>query len=230
MTLLPVRRICLVGATGLVGRALIEEAIPRSDVRIVAVARRETPLPFGARMELLVAPVDGWPQAIAATQADVMVCALGTTIRKAGSEESFRAVDHDLVLAAARAAHQAGIQHFILVSSVGADVASRNFYLRTKGETEEALGRLAFRRLDVLRPGLLRGKRDERRPLEILGQLLAPLADALVLRGKYRRYRSVRAQTLAQAIFALSHARAQGRFVHEHDSLRYILGRSQSGD
>ena len=221
-----VKRICLVGATGLVGRTLIEQAIPRSDVRLVGVARREVPLPYGARMEMLLADPSGWPEAIAASNADVLACALGTTIRIAGSQEAFRAVDHDLVLACGRAAREAGIGHMIAVSSVSADRSSSNFYLRTKGEMEEGLGKLGFRRLDLLRPGLLLGKRDDSRPLEAMAQVLAPLADTLVLHGKYRRYRSIRAATLAQAIFAFAHEKAQGRFVHEYDSIRFALRRS----
>jgi len=216
------RRICLVGATGLVGRTLIEGGVSRSDVRIVGVSRREMPLPYGARMELLVADTTGWDEAIAAARADVLVCALGTTMREAGSQEAFRAVDHDLVLACARAARSAGIERMIAVSSVGADRGSSNFYLRTKGEVEEALAKLGFARLDILRPGMIRGARGASRPLERAGQILSPVAD-LLLHGKYRRYRSAKATTLAQAIFALVHARPAGRFVHEHDAIRRLV-------
>lgn len=197
-------RICLVGATGLVGSAVIAQAVGRDDVRVVAVARREAVLPPRARMEVLVGETGGWPQLIAAACADVFVCALGTTIRKAGSQEAFRAIDRDLVLASAAAARAAGIAHMIVVSSAGAQRGSRNFYLDVKGETEEALGKLGFRRLDILRPGLLRGRRGERRRLERAGQLLAPLADLLVLHGKYRRYRSIRASDVARAILSLA--------------------------
>ncbi len=76
-----VRRICLVGATGLVGASLIEASVRRNDVRLIAVSRREIPLPVGARMEVLLAPTEGWPEAIAASNADVFVCALGTTMK-----------------------------------------------------------------------------------------------------------------------------------------------------
>jgi len=218
-------RICLVGATGLVGSALIEQALHRSECRIIGVSRREAKLPFGARMEMLVADPSGWPDAIAAARAKVLVCALGTTMRKAGKDEAaFRAVDHDLVLACARAAQEAGIRHMIVVSSVGADRASRHFYLRVKGEMEQALGRMRFQRLDILRPGLLRGNRTESRPLERLGQLFAPLAD-IFLQGKWRKYRSMRADTLAQAIFALAKERAAGQFVHEYDAMRRAIRR-----
>lgn len=221
-----VRRLCLVGATGLVGGSLIEACVRRGDVRLVAVARREMPLPDGARMEVLLAPVEGWNEAIAASNADVFVCALGTTMRNVGgSREAFRAVDHDLVLASARAARAARIGQMILVSSVGADTSSKNFYLRTKGETEEQLRKLGFERLDVLRPSLLVGRRRESRPLERLAVLFAPVMN-LFLHGNSRRYRAIRTTDIVEAILALMHERAAGKFVHEYDAMRYAIKRS----
>ena len=113
----------------------------------------------------------------------------------------------------------------IVVSSVGADELNKNFYLKVKGETEVALARLRFRRLDVLRPGLLRGAREESRPLERVARILAPLAD-LFLFGKRRKYRSIRAEILARAIFALAHQKAGGHFIHEHDDLVRAIRRA----
>lgn len=220
-----VRRVCLIGATGLVGDSLIKVCVARGDVRLVAVARREVAMPQGARMEVLLAPSEGWPEALAASHADVLVCALGTTMRQAGSQEAFRAVDHDLVLASAKAARQAGIGHFILVSSVGADAASNNFYLRTKGETEAQLRKLGFDRLDVLRPSLLVGNRHPKRVLEQLAMLFAPVMN-LLLHGNARRFRAIRTSQLAETILALAHERASGRFVHEYDAMRYAAKRS----
>lgn len=212
-------RIALVGATGLIGQSLIRLAVGRSDVRLVAVARREVPLPPGARMEVLVAEPENWGDAIAATNADVLVCALGTTIRKVGGDQAaFRAVDQDLVLAVAKAAKDAGIRQVIVVSSVGANMGAKNFYLRVKGEVEQALGKLKLTRLDILRPGLLRGPRGETRPAERLAMLASPLTD-LLLHGSYRKYRSVRADTMARAIIGLTREKAAGRFVFEHDAI-----------
>jgi uncharacterized protein YbjT (DUF2867 family) len=221
-------RIALVGATGLIGISLIRFGVGRSDLfRIVGIARREVPLPKGARMEMLLADPSGWGDAIAAAQADVMVCALGTTWNKAGKNEAaFRAVDHDLVLACAKAGREAGVRQFILISSVGASPASKNFYLRVKGEVEQAVGKLGYPRYDVLRPGLLRGARSERRLAEGLAQIASPLAD-LLLHGAYRRYRSIRAETVAKAIVGLTREKAAGRFVFEHDA---ILRAARRGD
>ena len=213
-------RIALVGATGLVGQALIRAAVGRSDIRLVAIARREVPLPPGARMEVLVAEPKGWGDAIAAANADAVVCALGTTIRRVGGDQqAFRAVDHDLVLAVGRAAKTAGVRQFIVVSSVAPYLSTKNFYLRTKGEVEQALAKLGLTRLDIIRPGLLRGQRGERRPAEKLAMFAAPLAD-LVLHGGYRKYRSVRDSVVARALIGLAKEKPAGRFVHEYDAIQ----------
>jgi uncharacterized protein YbjT (DUF2867 family) len=211
----------LVGATGLIGSRLIAECVGRSDVHLTAIARREIALPRGARMEVLVAdPETGWADAIAASNAKALVCALGTTWRKAGKQEAaFRAVDHDLVLDCARAAKAAGIEHLVLVSSVGADPRSSQFYLRVKGEVEEALAKLRFRRLDILRPGLLRGSRaNDRRLAERLGIAVAPLTD-LFMTGPRARFRSVPDVTVARAIIGLAKEKAMGRFIHEGEAI-----------
>lgn len=214
-----VTRIALVGASGLIGSALIRLAVGRSDIRIIAIARSEIPLPPGARMEVLVADPANWADAIAAANADVLVSALGTTWKKVGKdEEAFRAVDQHLVLACARAAKAAGIRQVITISSVGADSSSKNFYLRVKGEVEQALGRLGVTRLDVIRPGLLRGSRRKLRPAERIGMILSPLMD-LLMHGKYRKYRSVRDDVVARAIVGLTKEKAAGRFVFEHDAI-----------
>lgn len=218
-----VPRIALVGATGLIGRNIIEYATGREDFRICAIARREMPLPKGARMEMFVADARKWSEVLAAQQSDALICALGTTWQKSGKDEqAFRAIDQRLVLDVARAARECRIDRMAFVSSVGADPYSKNLYLKVKGETEQALGKLGFGRLDILRPGLLRGQRgSDRRALERLGILASPVTD-LFLHGKYRRYRSVGAAQLAQAAVALSLRKANGRFVHDHDAIMRV--------
>ncbi len=214
-----VTRIALVGASGLIGSALIRLAVGRRDIRVIAIARREIALPRGARMEVLVADPANWGDAIAAANADVLVCALGTTWNKSGKdEEVFRAVDQHLVLACAQAAKDAGIRQVIAISSVGANAAAKNFYLRVKGEVEQALGKMRLTRLDVIRPGLLRGARRELRPAERIAMLLSPLID-LFLQGNFTRYRSIRDDVVARAVIGLTKEKAAGRFVFEHDAI-----------
>jgi uncharacterized protein YbjT (DUF2867 family) len=214
-------RVLLVGATGLVGTRVMEQCVDREDYRLLALSRREAPLPKGARMEMMVADLEGWERAIADLRPEAVVCALGTTWRKADRDETaFRAVDEGLVLRVARAALAQGARNFVFVSSVGADPYSRVLYLRVKGEVERELRKLGFHRLDVLRPGLLRGPRDgDWRPGERLAKLLSPLTD-LFLHGRRRRYRSIDARTVARAALQCAKMRPGGKFAAEHDFIK----------
>lgn len=226
-------RIALVGATGLVGRTLIELCVGRADVRLAAIGRREMPLPTGARMEMFVAEPGKWGEVIEAVRPHVLVGALGTTWRKAGKDEAaFRAVDHQLVLETARAAREHGVERMIAVSSVGAEATSKNFYLRVKGEVERDLAKAGFKRLDLLRPGLLKGPRgDDRRIGERAAIFASPIAD-LLLHGKFRQYRSIQARIVAEGILSLALKGTQGRFVHDNDAIRRAardLPRPKSG-
>jgi uncharacterized protein YbjT (DUF2867 family) len=220
-----VRRILLAGATGLVGSHVMELAREHPWGRIVALSRREAPMPRGVPMEMMVAQPEGWAEAVAAIAPDAVICALDTTMRKAGSEEAFREVDHDLVVTLGQAAKAAGVANFVLVSSAGADPFTKTFYLRVKGEAETALTKLRLRRLDILRPGLLRGSRaGEIRPLETLGRLVSPVADPF-LRGPRRQYRSIDVDVLASAALQGAREKAQGRFVHDHDAILRLARR-----
>lgn len=214
-------RVALVGATGLVGRRVIEIASAGDEVRILGIARREAPLPPGARMEMFVSEPDKWGDVLDAVRPRALICALGTTWKKAGRDEAaFRAVDHDLVLTTAEAAKRAGVPNMVLVSAAGADARSKTFYMRVKGETEEALSRIGFKRLDILRPGLLRGEREgDLRLAERAALVAAPLIDPL-LSGSWERYRSIDAGLVAEAALGLALRRAGGRFTHDNEAMR----------
>ena len=214
-------RVLLVGATGLVGSEVIAQGRNVPGMSLLALARREVRLPRGGRMELMLAPVEDWPRAIATIAPDAVICALGTTQAKAG-REGLREVDCTLVLRVAEAAQRAGARQFVHLSSVGADRHAKAHYLSVKGEAEERLRKLCFARLDILRPGLLRGQREgERRVLEGIGQVVAPVADLFLL-GSKRRYRSVRAQDLAAALLQAVRTPARGTFVHDYDAIQRL--------
>jgi uncharacterized protein YbjT (DUF2867 family) len=214
-------RVALVGATGLIGRRVIEIASAGDSVRILGIARREAPLPPGARMEMFVAEPAKWGDVLDAARPRALICALGTTWKKAGRDEAaFRAVDHDLVLATAEAAKRAGVPNMVLVSAAGADKRSKALYMRTKAETEDAVSRIGFKRLDILHPGLLRGTREgDLRFAERAAIIAAPLIDPL-LSGKWEQYRSIDAGLVAEAALGLALRRAGGRFTHDNEAMR----------
>jgi len=190
------------GATGLVG-GLVLGLCPAA----IPVSRR----PIAGRPGV-VADFDDLPPL---PPADVAVCALGTTRARAGSAAAFRAVDHDAVLAFARAAKAAGVRHFILVSSVGANPKARFLYPRTKGEVERALAGMGFQRLDILQPGLLIGARAERRPVERFLQWAAPVMDLSLP----RRLGSIPAPAVARAVVALCARTEPGVFRHDNRAI-----------
>ena len=193
-------RIALVaGATGLVGTELCRQL--RDDpafAQVIVLARRPPPV---AEPPLQAAVVDfarigDWEPDV---PLDTVFCALGTTIAKAGSEAAFRAVDFDLVVAMARLAERGRARHFVMVSSLGADPASRVFYLRVKGEAEEAVRAIGLPHVAVLRPSILEGERAEPRPGErvasVAGRFLRP-----VLVGPLEKYRPTPAVRVAEAM------------------------------
>lgn len=200
------------GATGLVGRACLDYLCTSNRYRkIVALARR----PIDRRVTTLeVRQVDfsRLDEIDDLGPVDVAFCALGTTIATAGSQEAFRRVDHDYALAFARFAYRGGARRFVLVSSVGADASSSNFYLRVKGEVEDALRGMPFEAVAILQPGLLLGDRAESRPGEAVARAVAPFFNPLLV-GPLAKYRSVRADSVAAAMVAAAESDRAGAYV-----------------
>lgn len=222
--------VLLAGASGMVGGLVLRELLrdSRFKGRLIAPTRRGLPIEDSR----LLAPMVDFKSAesaqtiqratdLADGRIDAYVCCLGSTIKAAGSREAFIAVDRELVLELARLARAAGARHAILVSSAGASRQSGNFYLRVKGEVEDAMEMQGFQRLDLLQPGLLLGPREQRRPAEALFQRLAPLANVLMA-GRLRPYRAVPADSLARAIVRLVATGGQGIFTHTYDAIREL--------
>lgn len=156
---------------------------------------------------------------LALSSCDDVFCALGTTIRKAGSQAAFRKVDFDYPRLIADAGLRSGAQRFTLVSSVGADPNSRNFYLRTKGQLEQAVAAMPFQAVHILRPSLLLGTRAESRLGEGFAQSVLPLIGPL-LGGQYRKYRAIPAETVAAAMVSVADVSATGVQVYEYDDIK----------
>lgn len=204
-------RIVITGASGLVGGLLL----PRlAGHELTLVGRRAVP---GASAEQRIGPMADWPGLVGqAAPQDVAICCLGTTIRVAGSQAAFAAVDRDAVIAFAEAAKAAGARQFLIVTSVGANAAASNFYLRTKGEAEAGVKSAGFERVDIFRPGLLRGDRPSpRRPGEAIMMALSPITD-LLTPHVFDQYRSIAAERVAGAIAACVGSSENGMHVHEN--------------
>jgi uncharacterized protein YbjT (DUF2867 family) len=216
------RQAMLLGASGLVGGYCLGELLIAGDYgRVIAILRRDLSLASNqSHVEKLERRVKELSSVAASDFAGVndVFCALGTTIAKAGSQPAFRAVDYELPMRAARAAKAAGAEQFLLVSSVGANPESSNFYLRTKGELERDLATVGFKALHIFRPGLLLGARQEFRFSESLAQRIGPLLN-LLMWGPLRRFRSVHAHTVAKAMVSAALQGGNGVRVHEYDGI-----------
>ena len=193
------RVILLAGASGYVGNLALDALLDSTDIgRVYAITRR----PLGREHPRLANRIVRFEQIesqLKGLTCQAALCSLGTTLRQAGSERAFREVDFDAVLAFARTAKAAQAQRFVVVSSAGADPKSKHFYLRTKGEMEEALTGIGFPSLDILQPSLLLGWRREIRPVELLGSVFMPLINPF-LTGKRESFRAIPARTVAAAM------------------------------
>lgn len=196
----------LAGATGLVGGELLDLLLETpSYERVIAVGRRvlNKKHPRLESMTVDFADVDSFAHLDAP---QIAFCALGTTIKKAGSQPAFEAIDHHAVVTYAKAALAKGARSFVHVTSIGADPNARSFYLRVKGQTEEDVARLGFDTVVALRPSFLDGDRKENRPLERvalgIGRVIAPILG---------RYRPTSAKAVARAM--LENANKKGSHV-----------------
>lgn len=188
-------RILIAGATGLVGGHALSLALADPRVsRVVAPTRRA--LPQHAKLENPVVDFEALPAQAPWWSVDGVVCALGTTIRDAGSQAAFRRVDVDCVLAVAAHARDAGARAFALNSSLGADPDARGFYLRCKGEAERGVEALGYPSLTLVRPSIIGGERERRRTMEHLGMVALRALEPLVP----KRYRVAPAERIARCL------------------------------
>jgi uncharacterized protein YbjT (DUF2867 family) len=217
------KRVILLGASGLVGgfclHALLQESVYS---QVILLNRRELKVGLYPKLVQSIVDFDNLREEDFAGPCDIF-CALGTTIRKAGSQGAFRRVDFEYPLAAAKLARQAGAKQFVLVSSVGADPVSKNFYLRTKGELEQEIVKLGFQAVHIFRPSLLLGDRKEFRFGERVMQAIAPLLNLLMV-GPLRRYRAIKASAVGKAMAVAAREESHGVFVHEYDAILKLAG------
>ncbi len=217
--------IIIAGASGLVGNHFIRHIAQIPDIDAVySIGRGEVKnMPSGAIH--YKTPIDKWRDTIIDIGADIACCCLGTTIKKAGSQEAFAAVDLHLVTSFMQSAKLGGAKRGILISSTMANAASKQFYLKTKGQTELAVKSMKFDRTDIIRPGLLRGDRnDDPRFGERLAIIASPMID-LLLHGKYRKFRSISAEDVAIAMANVTQKNFAGYHVHENDDLQALVKR-----
>jgi uncharacterized protein YbjT (DUF2867 family) len=211
----------LAGATGLVGGFALKQLIGSERYARVVVLTRRTVHTEDPKIDQRVGNFDQLA-AMDLPAADDVFCALGTTIKKAGSQEVFRHIDLDFPLALANTALARNVKQFLLVSSVGANGKSKNFYLRTKGELEDAVSAMPFKAIHIFRPSILVGPREERRAGERAGIVFMKLVSPM-LAGGLRKYRAIEAQDVARSMVLAAELDGSGKKAYEYDQMMALI-------
>ncbi len=205
------------GATGLVGTQLLQQLLSDPGYhKIIAVVRKPLDITH-EKLEQKVIDFGQLPGVFEGVKADHGYCCLGTTIKTAGSKEKQYIIDHDYVVAFARACHEAGVTGFAVVSSIGADAKSSNFYLRTKGEMERDIEKISFQGIYIVRPSFLLGERKEFRTGEKTAIAAMKVLNPLLI-GGLKKYRGVGASAVAQCMIRVVRSSAGGvKFIRSDE-------------
>jgi uncharacterized protein YbjT (DUF2867 family) len=184
----------VIGSTGLIGKKLLLELSSKGD-QVIAVTRRSIKN-IPSDISILKINYDNFLDNESLPFCNHVYICLGTTIKKAGSQKEFKKVDLDYCVAFAKKARESGTTNISLVTSIGANSSAKSFYLKVKGKAEEAIKNIDFHSINIYRPSLLLGHREESRFLEGIGKYIHyPLN--LFLIGPLRKYRSVQAADVA---------------------------------
>ena len=202
------KTVVVIGATGLVGSALVQELTDDPQVAEIRILSRRA-LSYASDKIKVIQTDLSQPEPSAFDNATALYCGIGTTRKKTPDQKQYIAIDHGITIAAAKAAKSKGVSEVHLISAVGADVKSNIFYSRLKGEIERDLIALNLDRTLIYQPSILIGPRAEKRFGEKIAQVLSPAFD-LFLIGKLQKYHSISAKELAVTMHRFSFNARQG--------------------
>lgn len=206
------------GATGLVGKQLINELIANNIYeKIIVLARRELSISH-PKLEVKLINFDSLDEVVFTEKIEACFCALGTTQKKSGREGLLK-VDYEYVLKLAQLSRKMEIPKFVVVSSQGANHNSSFFYMRTKGQMEEAVKKVGLKTVYIVRPSLITGEREEFRMTEEMGYYLYKSLQPLMV-GKFKKMRPVSGLQIARCMIDLAENSEQGNFTIESDFIQ----------
>ncbi|HEY4628436.1 MAG TPA: NAD(P)H-binding protein [Flavobacterium sp.] len=211
----------IIGSTGLIGSELLNLLLDSNDyLKVITFVKRDT----GIKHPKLTQHIIDFDKP--ETYKDLVVgddffCTIGTTIKKAGSKEAFRKVDFEYPRQFASFALQNKVKQFLIISSLGADAKSGNFYLKTKGEIQDFLKDCSFENVAVLQPSLLLGNRTEFRLGEKVGAFFMKTFSFLFL-GNLKKYKPIEGKTVAKAFFKIAQTNNKGFKIYESDVIQEI--------
>lgn len=211
----------IIGGSGLTGTQLLKILLTSNVYEKVVCLVRNASKISHPKLEQHVIDFDNPETYEELIEGDDMFCCLGTTIKKAGSEAEFEKVDLVYPIQFAKIASQRGIRQFSLISSLGANPNSGNFYLRTKGKCEEELRKIGFQSTSIFRPSLLLGNRKEFRLGEKTAEFFMRIFSIFMV-GKFKKYRAIKSQDVAYAMYQIAQGNTVGFHVYESDQILNI--------
>jgi len=213
-----VKTALVAGATGLVGKQLVNQLIANDEYsKVIVIARREINMSH-PKLELKLTSFDQLDELTFDETIDECFCALGTTQKKSGKKGILK-VDFEYVVQLAKLCTRLSISKFLVVSSNGANANSSFFYMQTKGKMEEAVKSIGVKTVYIVRPSLITGKREEFRLAEVFGYYLYKLFTPLMV-GKLRVLRPVSGLQIANSMIALAQKDDEGNFTVESDFIQ----------
>jgi len=211
----------IAGASGLIGSYLLDILLQSNHYdEVLVLVRRELPVSHKKLVQLVI-DFNNVEDHAAAINGHALFCCLGSTKKKTPGLAQYRKIDYDYPLELAQLTKKNGMRHYHLVSAVGADAKSSNFYTKMKGETEEAIKQTGIKCIHIYEPSILTGDRKESRPMERFAVGLMKFVDPLLI-GSLKKYRSIPAQTVAQAMYKQSLKTEEGIFVHPSDKIKLL--------
>lgn len=208
----------IIGSSGLIGKQLLNNLLESSDyVKVIAFNKRDLGLNH-PKLEQHLIDFDNISSYENLIKGDDFFCTIGTTIKKAGSKDAFKKVDFTYPQQFAKIAKTNNIKHFLIVSSIGSDAKSSNFYIKTKGEIENFLTECNFESLSIFRPSVLTGDRDEFRLGEKYGAFIMNLFSFLLI-GSLKKYKPIKSQTVAKAMYFVAQKDKLGVSIYESDMI-----------
>ncbi len=207
----------VIGSSGLIGSELVKQLQNNANYSKIILLNRKASGIAHQKIEERIINFDA-PD-LKGISGDDIFCAIGTTIRKAGSKAAQYKIDCEYPSTLAALLKPQGVKQFVLVSSIGADENTSNFYLRTKGQLEKNIANLGFQTTLIFRPSILLGKRKEFRLGEKIAIVLMQALSPLML-GSFKKYRGVQAAKVASNMLELANAGKTGLHIIESDKIQ----------
>lgn len=211
----------VIGSTGLIGSQLLQLLLASDDYnKVIAFTKRDMGLKHPKLTQHII-DFDKPETYKELVVGDYFFCTIGTTIKNAGSQQAFRKVDFEYPKQFARFALLNKVKHYLIISSLGADAKSGNFYLKTKGEIEDFLKDCNFGSVSVLQPSLLLGNRTEFRFGEKVGAFFMKTLSFLFI-GSLKKYKPIEGKTVAKALLRIAQQNNKGFKIYESNVIQEI--------